>query len=137
MSGSKVAREVAMAEIARWCDAWDIDTETGAMAEDDRGVFQNMTDRLTRKVCQGNLWIDDEGNPHFSPQFSEDRGELTFRIPSGADRLSWDKYKDRETIHRIFATLSGMTGQPPAYFSKMDGRDLKVAEALALLYLGS
>lgn len=135
---AKVSQEVAEEEFGRWAEAWDIDTETGAMADDDREVFKDMAARLRRKIRHGDLAIDEEGNPRFQPKFSgPDAPELTFRIPTGADRLGWDKYKERENVHRIFSSLATMTGQTSAHFSKMDGRDLKVAEAIALLYLGS
>jgi hypothetical protein len=131
-----ISQEVASQEFERWAETWDIDTAEGFMAEDEREVFKGMRSRLERKIRAGALVIDDEGNPHFTPQFS-DVPAMTFKIPTGADRLGWDKYKERESIHRIFSSLGSMTGQASAVFSRMDGRDLKVAEAIALLYLGS
>lgn len=133
----KIDRETAQAELDQWFEAWDIDTGSEYMDKEDRGSFEAMTARLLRKIQDGSLTFDDDSNPGYTPRWTAGAEALTFKVPSGADRLSWDKYKERENVHKIFSTLAAMTGKEPKFFAAMDGRDLKVVEAIGLLYLGS
>ena len=66
-----------------------------------------------------------------------DTHSVTFHMPTGNSLLTWDKYKERQQMHKLNAFMGSVTKVAPAIYSKMDGRDLKVCQAVAQLFLAS
>lgn len=140
MSGEAVvALEVAEADFERFVEAWDIDAETSTMEEEDRDEFAKLKRRFVNAVSAGAITISDVGDPTVSLRYSafESITELSFKVPGGAALLALDKYKEKQGVHKLHAYIGGMTGESPAIFGKMDGRDIKVCQAIAQLFLGS
>lgn len=140
MAGEKMGQDVADAEFDRFAAAWDLDTDVATMNEEDRDGFESLKRRLTRAVIAGRLVVGDDGNDlNYALGFSsfESLTTIRFQPPGGEAVLVWDKYKDRQNIHKLNAFLGSMTGENPAVFTKMDGRDLKVCQSVAQLFLGS
>ncbi len=138
MKENKVAPKVAEAEFDRFAEAWDLDSDTASMEEEDRQGFEALKRRLIRKIESGHLTVDGEGMISYmliEPQ--GDTASLTFKRPTGHALVVWDRFKDRQQIHKLNAFMGSMTGQAPALFAEMDGRDLKVCQAVAQLFLGS
>ena len=47
-----------------------------------------------------------------------------------------DKFKRDESVHRTYAVLAEMTGQPSQRFAKLARRDMAVCEAVFGLFFG-
>lgn len=135
MAELKVATEVAEAEFARFTEAMDLDTDIERMDGDDQAAFKNQKRRVVRAIEDGHLVVDDKGQPIFTPQLG-DTSPITFFEPTGASLMSMDKKKANENVAKVFATLGDMTKTSAARFSAMKGRDVKLCQALYLLFLG-
>jgi hypothetical protein len=135
----KVALEVCEAEFERFAEAWDLDTDVATMEEEDRDSFRTVKRRITRAIGNGSATVNDDGSLTYAFRFSSIEGteSLTFRVPSGNAILQWDRYKERQSIHKLNSFLGNMTSSSPAIFAKIDGRDIKVCQAVAQLFLGS
>lgn len=136
----KITLEVAEAEFERFAARWDLDSAVEEFEdEDDRKSFLDLRRRLVRKIMSGLLVVGGDGELSYelmnpvSDQFTSVR----FKMPTGAAMIAWDKFKDRQNVHKFNAFLGACTGQTPAMFAKMQLSDYKVCQAVALLFLGS
>ncbi|MEE9393704.1 MAG: hypothetical protein V3W41_14470 [Planctomycetota bacterium] len=138
-SSVKVVLGVAEAEFERFAASWDLDTDTASMEEEDRKSFEDLQRKLVRKIVSGSLAIGDDGCATYTLMHpkSDVLTEVTFSVPTGAAVVGWDKYKDRQNVHKLNAFMGACTKQAPATFAAMDFRDLKVCQAVALLFLAS
>lgn len=134
-----VDEETAAAEFKRFIELWDIDGDTDAMDEDSRDGFEDHRRKLVRGIRAGRIAIDDEGAVVIQLRHSSqlELTEIKLCVPTGNALLTWDKYKERQQVHKLNAFLASMSGQNPATFAKMDARDLKPAMAVATLFLAS
>lgn len=132
--------EVAEAEFARFAAAWRLDTDVSTMREEDRDSFEGLQRKLTGAIARGELTVSVDGEQlEYALQFPVTDGitQLTFGVPRGNAIANWDKFKDRQAIAKLNAYMGSMCKTNPAIFSQMDGRDLKIAQAVAQLFLGS
>lgn len=135
----KISKDAAEHEFGRLVDSWELDGDTSSMDDEDRDSFEALKRRVVLAICKGRLSIEDDGTVSYellAPKVP-DVPALSFRVPTGSAVLSWDKYKERQSIHKLNAFMGEMSGQSPAVFASMDGRDLKIVQALAQLFLGS
>jgi len=136
--GVSVEKETARAEFERFAAAWDIDTDLADMEEDDRSGFNKWKRTIVRVMMSGHLVVGDTGDPSYTLRWPTVKtGQLDFRVPGGKALLDFDRFKDTHNIHKIMSYMGNFTGQPDAIFGQMDGRDLKVCQALAVIFLAS
>lgn len=132
-----IDRQVAENDFNRWAEAWDIDTDREYMDAEDREDFDNMRTRMIRAIQRGRLVISetaDEVTQSLHRPLGE-TAEVTYRIPSGSAWLTMDQHKEKQGMHKMFSYLGSMTGLPYKTFSNMDGRDLKLAQQVAALFM--
>ena len=133
-----IPQEVAEVEFARFIDEWDIDANVDVMSGEDRESFEQHQGRIIKQVVNGSAVIDENGNITYILKHPKgSTTEVVFRVPGGDAYMAMDKFKDRQSIHKLYAFMGVMTKLPPAIFSNMDGRDIKFCQGIALLFLGS
>lgn len=130
-----VAQEVAEAEFDRFAAMMDLDVDESRMDADDLKSFRDQKHVLVRAMMRGHLCIDDKGQPVYTPQLG-DTTQITFFEPTGATIMASDKLKRGESTARMLAMMGDMTKTSPQRFAKMAGRDLKVCQTIAILFLG-
>ena len=134
----KIVLEQAEAEFKRFADEWDIDDNVESMSGEDRESFEQVQKRIIKQIVKGNAVVDEGGNITYTLKHPLGSiSEVQFRVPGGDAYMAMDKFKDRQSIHKLYAFMGSMTKQPPALFSNMDGRDIKFCQGVALLFLGS
>jgi hypothetical protein len=70
----------------------------------------------------------------FSPEGY--KGEvLTLKRPGGHAFSSMDDFKEKQSIHKLLAYFTAMTGKDVKYFSKLDTKDWKFVNSIANLFL--
>lgn len=131
----KIAEEVALAEFMKIAEAMDLDTDVEKMSEEAAGGFVELRRVLIRAIQRGSLVVDDKGQPVFTPQYDKNTEPLTFYAPDGAVFSSMDKKKQSEPVAKKYTAMGGMTKTSAARFNAMDARDLKICQALYLLFL--
>lgn len=131
-----IPKAVAKKEFDRWAEAWDVDTAREHMDEDDRKGFDNMRHRIERAIMAGRLVVSEDGSVVEQALLGGDKNKIVYQIPTGAAWLTMDQHKEKQGMHKIFSYLAAMSKQPSRYFSNMDGRDIKVAQDIAVLFLG-
>ena len=124
----------------RFAETWRLDSDTASMNEESRDSFEDLRRKIMRAIQAGQLTVDDTGDTlTYTLGFPKTDGiaELTIRVPMGAALIAWDKFKERQAIHRLNSYMASMCRTNPAVFSAMDQRDLKIVQAVAQLFLGS
>lgn len=133
----KIATEVAEAEFDRFVEAMDLDVDTSKMGEDDAASFETQKRRIVAALCDGSLVINEDGEPVFTPRTVEvPKGSITFYEPTGASLMASDGKKKDDRVKAMYAVMGAMTRQHPSVFANMKRRELRVCEAVALLFLG-
>ena len=139
-TSQKMPIEMAEQEFDRFAELWDIDVDSSSMTEDDLDSFNRAKRPLVRGFRDGWLICDDEGVLTFTLKFSKkllEQGTSKIKLdPAKADVLSMDKFKDRESMHKLRAYMAAMAGMAPRLFGNIDGRDEKRIRGAILLFLG-
>lgn len=130
-----VDRETAEQEFVRFCDMMDLDLEAEDMTEDDRASFTRQRETILAAIESGHVSVDDEGQPtiHLKKPVGE-MSTLTLYEPTGSTFLARDKGK--QDVSKMYSMITDMAHVPPGSLAKLKNRDLKVIQAIAVLFLG-
>lgn len=132
-----LSREASEAEFQRFCDAMDLVFDVERMDADDKSGFEKLRNLFVRMVQNGSLVVGDNGEPVYTPRHDANKSPITFKVPTGAAMIAMDKEAKGQDAARSFAFMAETTGELRVRFGKMDGRDLKVCNAIAGLFLAS
>lgn len=132
----KIAKEVAEQEFNRFVESMDLDVDPADMDEDDLTEFTKQKSRVMSAIQSGALVINDDGEPVFTPQRTNDATAITFHEPTGASLMAMDRKKKTEDIGKLYAAMGDITKTHSNIFSKMKMSDLKVCMAITTLFLG-
>lgn len=130
----KVAREIAEQEFERFADSMDLDVSLEGLDDEDRRGLERQRRTLVDAIVAGTLTIDEAGQPVYSPR-EGNQSPLTFREPTGAVMMAADQRKKGQDVAKLYTMMAAMTQQPPQRFAHMKRRDLRVCEAIAVLFL--
>jgi hypothetical protein len=130
-----IATSVAEDEFARFVEAMDLDVNETQMTSEERDAFRGLKRTILRAMEACRLVIDDNGQPVYTPQVGNNTKPITFYEPDGAALMSMDKKKAGENVAKTYAAMGAMTKNDASRFAEMKGRDLKVCQALYLLFL--
>lgn len=136
-NNERMSEAVAEAEFLKFTDAWDIDSNTEKMNAEDKDSFDEQKNRIVNSLIKGRTVITEEGNITYHTVGEEGPDKLDFKVPKGEAYIKMDKFKDRQSIHKMFGFLSSMTGVSSKMFSNMDARDTKFCMAISILFLAS
>jgi len=132
-----IDKDTAEVEFLRFCEEWEIDADTADMNEDDKVGFEQQKSKILKAIVKGRLAVNDDGSLTYTLSRSSENIDVIIKRPGGAALMEMDKYKDRESMHKIYSVLGSMTGKPPSFFSNLDGIDLKPFTAVVALFLAS
>lgn len=130
-----VAREVAEDELKRFLTTMDLVVDESGLGEEDRSAHEKQLRVIVDAIMTGSLIIDDDGQPVYTPTVGIDRSPITFYEPDGGALMASDQHKKGQDMKRFFAMLAAMTRQPPVRFVKLKQRDLRVVQAIGVLFL--
>jgi hypothetical protein len=132
--GHTIVPSVAESEFARFAEAMDLDLDVARMDANELDQFKGLKRAVIRAMEFGRLVIDEKGQPIYTPQLGDTK-PITFYEPDGAVLLSSDKKKAGEGTAKMYAQMAAQTKTNADRFANMKGRDLKVCQALYLLFL--
>ena len=131
----KVSLDAAEQEFERFVEKMDLELDEKEMSEDDSQAFKRQKNRLIKSICKGNLVIDENGVPIYTPYKSENKDVLTFHEPNGSTISATDRAKSNELTKKLYSSMAEMTKTTPSIFNKMLMPDLKVCMAIYTLFL--
>ena len=133
MKNEKIAYEVAESDFNRFITLMDIDIT--ATDEEDKESLNGHKKKIVSAIQSGAIVIDDNGEPTFTPQRTNDADPITFYEPTGATLQAMDKKQKLEDIGKMYASMGDMTKTNAKTFSRMKMSDLKICLAIATLFL--
>lgn len=133
---NKIDRETANDLFSNFCEDWELDCDESGMTQDDKIDFDSQKAKIVNAVMKGRLVYENEILTYTVSSKSSDAGkEIEIKRPLGAAYMEMDRFKEREGVHKTYAVLAYMTGQPSSFFAKLDGIDLKPFMAVVTLFL--
>ncbi|GHU13043.1 hypothetical protein FACS1894161_2540 [Spirochaetia bacterium] len=135
----KYAAETAAAEFISYCEANDIDHDESSMKTEDAEGFRQIKEHFI-KACRAGRVIVDETKIIYrvserSGNFAGDH--VTINRPGGQAFMAMDGFKDNESVHKLQAFCSAMTGKEVRYFSKLDIVDWRFFRDISSLFLSA
>jgi hypothetical protein len=136
MSEKVVATEVAEADFARWVSAMDLvdKLDPSQLDDEDKKSLAAAKTTLIQAMESGRLVVDEKGQFVFTPAVGQ--GPITFYEPSGATLIAMDGKKDGHSNAKMFAAMADFTKTPSATLAALKMRDLRVCQAITVLFLG-
>lgn len=130
---NKVDKEVAEQDFERWADSWGIEIDETQLDEEDKKSLDIQRSRVVSAICKGKLVVSETGD---EVTLETNKGPVTFKEPTGASYLATDQHKGKD-MAGSFGFMGAMSGNPAKFFSSVKGSDLKIAQAITALFLGS
>lgn len=127
-----VAREVALEEFARMCEARRVDIDESSMSKEDKKAFEDARGRIVGAIMRGELIVEDDGTPVFTPPVAG-ANSLKFYKATGATFMASDGAT--ESVSKAVAMLQEVTRCNPGEISKLEAPDFKVCQAILQLFL--
>jgi hypothetical protein len=139
-NGGKFDADTAAAEFVSYCEANDIDCDEAAMKEEDQEGFKQIKEHFIKACKQGRVVVDGTSVTYtvsdLSPQ-GYAREQIKISRPGGQAFMAMDSFKDNQSVHRLQAFCSAMTGKEVKYFSKLDIVDWRFFRDIAILFLST
>ena len=133
----RLSAEVAQEEFERFAELWDIETDLEDFDGEDLAAFTKIKKAIIRGFKLGFVSLDEEGILIVKLRFSKNSKFDTVKLdPSRGSMLSFDKYKEREQMHRLQAYLAAMSKMAVRDFANIDDRDKKLLINVIQLFLG-
>lgn len=132
-----MSEELALDEVKRWAELNEIDlTVKNANGEQ---VMDGAVAKLAAQVLNGRLALNDSGEFVYTVSAKSPEGlageQLTFHAPTGAAYIGMDGYKDTESMHKLLAVASAMTGKDIGWFAKLANGDYKVVQNIVGFFI--
>ena len=130
----KVAREVAEQEFDRFVEMMALDANIDKMDPDDAKQFGEQKERFVKAVMVGDLIVNDAGEPVIT---LGDRSVI-FKEPTGATYIALGSKSGKKgnDVSALCAAMGDITGEAPAFFSRLPNRRFKLCLAVTLLFFG-
>lgn len=128
---AKMDRISAVAEFDKLVEDWELDLETDMEDPDTKSSMEVMKSVIVNAIMKGKASIKDE---ELSVNLRSDE-TVTFKVPTGATYMELDRAKVDHSMKKLYNFMGGMTGKPANFFSKMDGRDVKICQTITSLFM--
>ncbi|UTC65216.1 hypothetical protein E4O00_03380 [Treponema sp. OMZ 788] len=133
----KVDRETAVSEFEKYCEANEIDYDESAMSDEDIEGFKPLKERFVKACMAGRVEVDGTEIKYTVSQFSSKNGGdvVTIKRPAGKSFIAMDGSSDKQSVKKLQAFFSAMTGKETSYFSNLDVKDWLFFQGVAILFL--
>lgn len=133
---TKIALEVAEEEFERMCRSRRLSTDPDDMDGDDYEGLMAIKKRLVRTIMRGELVINDDGDPIYTPPVDGAK-PLHFHRPTGATFMAMDsRGSDGEGNQaRMVRVITDMTRSAKGEIAKLEAPDYTICTLLSNLFL--
>ena len=135
----RIDLETAELMFAEFADNWRIKTDTSRFKESDKDSFEQAKERIIDAFMDGRLEIIDQQTLQYVFAFPENVDCTTIKIrrPRGATYMQADSGNSNDAMKKMFLMISEMTGKSNAFYSKVDGVDIKLLTSITTLFFAS
>lgn len=129
----KVAREVALADFERMCEAYRVPLDLSDLSADEQTEFEGLREKIVRLQMRGVVVVGPDGNPTYTAPGSATG--YTFHPPTGATLMALETYAGKRDVANSMAAIADMTHTDKSEFSKMPLADFRAISNIASLFL--
>jgi hypothetical protein len=129
----KVSLEVAERDFDRFAMSMDLAFDGDLMDKESKRDYTTYKDTFVRSVQNGSLIVNQDGEPEYTCR-KGDAGVIVFHEPIGAVLQASETKKTDAVVSQSYAMLGEITKQNPIVFSNMYNRDLRVCQAIQILF---
>jgi hypothetical protein len=133
---TKLGKDVAESDLLRFMASMRLVISMDGMDAEDRTQLELSKRRIINAIVDGRLVIDQDGVPIYTPRDSEDKSQIRFPRPKGADFMQADLIKKNHDITKSFAIMAASTHESVARYAAMESTDLFVCQSIVGLYMG-
>ena len=134
-----MSETLAENEFLRWAENADISVDTSDMNDEEKATFESLKRRIVKSIVKGQTIVNDDDNLEVTLSAKNPAGyageKLTFEPPTAQAYIGIDNFKAHQTIHKMIAVMSAMTGKDIGFFSKIANNDFKIFMAIATFFL--
>lgn len=132
-----ISLEVAESFFDDWADSMDLELDENFMDHDDLGQYRKQKKRLVSGFMRGALRINDKSEMVFTPENPKSRYKdpITFHERTGASVMAMDGRKKGHDVNKMYAVMADMCRIQVKDFAGMQGRDIKICEAICTLLM--
>lgn len=127
MAELKVAKEVALADFNRMCNARRIELDETDWTEEEKKGFENIRTVVCKAISNGDVVID--GND--DPVFKFGNPPIKLGKPKGSAMLAMDGKIENA---RAFAALADISGMATSHFSTFEVQDIHLLKTFYVLF---
>lgn len=118
------------------------DEEEDEISESGKAGYRMAKKRLLRALRKGQIEIKDENDTlrviqtlAKPPKELGGKNVIIYNEITGQAKIPMKKHKDNNLYGKIYAFLSGLSGQEELIFRNLKGADLSIAESLGAVFL--
>lgn len=130
-----VADEVLEREFARFAEAMDLDVELPGMNAEDKKSLVGCKRVIFRAMSRGRLVINEAGEAVYRAAHAGRDLEFWFPTPSGRALTARDTNLPGHDQEKLISSIAQMTRHKPGVITELPLADLKVLQAIAILFL--
>ena len=131
-----ITLEFAEQEFERFVELMDLDLDPQHMDDDDRDQLEKHRRVIVRAIQSGHVSVDEAGQPTIHlKRPPAGLTTITCYEPTGRAFLSMDAKKKTQEVSKMYSMIQTVTGTPEGTCSQLFNRDLKVLQAISLLFL--
>ena len=121
MSEKKIDHKTAVKEYERWCKAWKIGRKRKRMQGDELKNVEDQEAVIIELIENGLLSMTEKNVLHYDLE-EPTEGLISFDIPrpKGDMLMEGDRFEERETQHRAYATIAAATGYAEKVIIKLE-----------------
>ena len=130
----EIGPKMALAEFERWAETARIDIEIDTSDEDAAGKRAGIA-AVTKAIEKGRFIVEEDGIGWFMADVQKKQVKIEFKNFYNGAHAAMDRKKEGHNNAKLNASLSAVTGHPDVTFVSMHPADLKLCQAVALLFL--
>jgi hypothetical protein len=125
-----ISEESAEEQLDKLIEFYDVDMEDLGKTDKRRKKIRR---KLVKAISQGQIEIEDSPNDFIVKQKLRDGTQFVYHEISGTAKVQMDKYEGQH--EKLYGLLAVMAKKPFLQLEKLTGKDLSIAEYLALIFL--
>lgn len=135
----KIAVDVCEKQFEALCLKRRIETDVKHMGKIEAVLFESRKRTVLRAMARGELVINNDGNPQFTPPTEPGATPLPpiiFYKPTGATLMAQDGFPQNHDVARAAAVATELTKSAPGALSKLESVDFELVCEISNFLLG-
>lgn len=135
-----ISQEAAEEQLNLFLNYYDIDLEDTGNDKDLARANRSVKNKIIRAVRKGLVEFKEEDDTlnvyqNLTKPLQGVTSPIKYKEPTGHSKIAMKESENTDQYGKMYNLLGGMSGEGKKPFLQMKGKDLSIAESLALLFL--